>query len=142
MCFVLLSLFSTLQNSFAEIARLLSEFFRDLDVVPTDVLVRPPPTFLSPLTSSSPSNQSPSSSTLPRCRSHHHHHSYHHPSSFDHRQVGLLLLRQRQQQDRRRIISQQSNNVYDFLSGVKVALKKQIFFGDSENGNYLAFSFQ
>ena len=28
------------QNSFAEIARLLSEFFRDLDVVPTDVLVK------------------------------------------------------------------------------------------------------
>ncbi len=27
------------QTSFAEIARLLSEFFRDLDVVPTDVLV-------------------------------------------------------------------------------------------------------
>ena len=123
----LLSLFSTLQNSFAEIARLLSEFFRDLDVVPTDVLVRPPPSFLSPLTSSSPSNQSPSSSTLPRCRSHrcsyetNYHHSCHLPSNFHHRQVGLLLLRQRQQQDRRRIISQQSNNVYDFLSGVKVA---------------------
>ena len=33
------------QNSFAEIARLLSEFFRDLDVVPTDVLVRPTSTF-------------------------------------------------------------------------------------------------
>ena len=29
----------TFQNTFAEIARLLSEFFRDLDVVPTDVLV-------------------------------------------------------------------------------------------------------
>ena len=27
-----------LQSSFAEIARLLSEFFRDLDVVPSDVL--------------------------------------------------------------------------------------------------------
>jgi sn1-specific diacylglycerol lipase len=28
-----------IQSSFAEIARLLSEFFLDLDVVPTDVLV-------------------------------------------------------------------------------------------------------
>ena len=30
---------SDFQSSFAEIARLLSEFFRDLDVVPSDVLV-------------------------------------------------------------------------------------------------------
>jgi len=61
-----------IKSSFAEIARLLSEFFRDLDVVPSDVL------------------------------------------------AGLILLRQRQQAARRKIISQPTNNVYDFLSGVKV----------------------
>ena len=30
---------SPLQSSFSDIARVLSEFFRDLDVVPTDVIV-------------------------------------------------------------------------------------------------------
>ena len=61
-----------------------------------------------------------SQTTLDGLNQSHHRHHPDDPDDDPDDQVGLLLLRQRQQQERRRIISQESNNVYDFLSGVKV----------------------
>ena len=76
------------QNSFAEIARLLSEFFRDLDVVPTDVLVRPTSIFFL-LTNLFILHYHPSKiiASLP-------HNIWLHQCHHPHDQVDLLLLRQ------------------------------------------------
>ncbi|KAK9674916.1 Lipase (class 3), partial [Popillia japonica] len=64
-------------NSFADIAKLLSDFFRDLDVVPSDVI------------------------------------------------AGLILLRKFQKIERRAIVQRRKNDTYEFLSGVAVTPRTQ-----------------